>query len=336
MRIGINGFGRIGRCVLRAFYEGRYCANDLQIVAINSRSDARSCAHLLQYDSVHGKFACNVSVNNGLMLVNDDVIQVTSKNNPEDIDWLSYGVDLVFECSGYFKSKKSAIEHSVLNVIVSAPVADADRTVIYGVNHGSIKISDKVISCGSCTTNCAVPVVYLLHKKYGIKHGFMTTVHSYTNDQNIMDNSHKDLRRARACALSMIPTSTGAAKSIGKIIPELSGKIDGAAVRVPVPNVSMVDFKFTTNKSVTVDEINEFMQYESQNSLRGIIDVSAEYLVSVDFLHNAHSAVFDCVETRVVDNNCVRVLAWYDNEWGFANRMLDIARVLNDKKNNRV
>ena len=326
MRIGINGFGRIGRSILRAFYERGYKKNGLEVIAINSRSNTRQQSHLLRYDSVHGMFHHDVSYTEFLIKVDGDVINVFNNHSPEDIAW---DVDVVFECSGIFNSKEKATKHRGNSIIVSAPVSDADQTIIYGVNHRDLDKRNRIISCGSCTTNCLAPVADVIHKKIGIDRGFMSTVHAYTNDQNIIDNSHTDLRRARACATSIIPTHTGAAKLIGKLIPSLDGKIDGSALRVPVPNVSMIDFTFVASRTTSIDEINQCMVDASSNELKNILDVSLEPLVSIDFTHNPSSAIFDCTETKVIDSNFVRVLAWYDNEWGFANRMLDIALLLN-------
>ena len=326
MRIGINGFGRIGRSILRAFYEMGYKARGLEIVAINSRASIRQQAHLLKYDSVHGTFYKDVALSESAVTIDGDVIHVLNESDPAHLNW---DVDVVFECSGWFNSKEGAGRHIADKVIVSAPVSDADQTIIYGVNHESMRKESKIISCGSCTTNCLAPVVDVMHKTIGVERGFMTTVHAYTNDQNVIDNTHKDMRRARACATSIIPTSTGAAKIIGEIIPSLRNKIDCAAVRVPIPNVSMIDFKFIAGVSATVDDVNQLMQSAVQSTLKGVVDVTCEPLVSIDFTHNPHSAIFDCMETKVVDGDFVRILAWYDNEWGFANRMLDLALVFN-------
>ncbi|MBQ4875254.1 MAG: type I glyceraldehyde-3-phosphate dehydrogenase [Rickettsiaceae bacterium H1] len=325
MKVGINGFGRIGRALLRALYEKEYKNHGIEVVAINSRSGAKQQAHLLRYDSIHGIFQYYVDFTDSSISVNDDVIRVFNEAKPGDIPW---DVDVVFECSGVFNSKDKAGRHKADKIIVSAPVSDADQTIIYGVNHDNLDKSNKVISCGSCTTNCLAPIADVIHKKIGIEHGFMTTVHAYTNDQNVIDNSHKDLRRARACAISMIPTSTGAAKTIGKIIPDLTGKIDGTAVRVPVPNVSMIDFAFVSTTKTTISAVNEFMENAASQELKNILGISSEPLVSVDFIHDSHSAIFDSTETKIVGDNFVRVLAWYDNEWGFVNRMIDVSLLL--------
>ncbi len=325
MRIGINGFGRIGRAVIRAFYELDYKSHGLEIVAINSRSQAKQQAHLLKYDSVHGTFQHEVSHTDKSIVVRGDDIAVFNAPSPEELKW---DVDVVFECSGAFNRCEQATKHNARNVIVSAPVSNADQTIIYGVNHQELNAANRVISCGSCTTNCLAPLVYVLNNKFGIESGFMTTVHAYTNDQNVIDNSHKDLRRARACGMSMIPTSTGAARMIGKVIPSLAGKINGAAVRVPVPNVSMVDFNFVAGTKLSVDDINNAIKESVSGDLNGVIGVSEIPLVSIDFLHNSCSSIFDCTETHVINDNFVRVLSWYDNEWGFSNRMLDIAVLL--------
>ena len=329
MKIAINGLGRIGRCVLRAYYEMKYEKKGIKIVAVNSRSAIEQHVHLLKYDSVHGIFCKQITYDAASIKIDDDVIHFYHQSNPQDIEWHKQEVDIVLECSGAFNQKEKASLHNVKKILVSAPVVDADKTIIYGVNEDTLQAADKVISLGSCTTNCLAPLVNILHKKIGIEHGFMSTVHSYTNDQNIVDNSHKkDLRRARACGVSMVPTSTAAAKMIGRIIPDLQGKIDGSAIRVPVPNVSMIDFTFTVNRETTTDEINNIIQEAACGKLKGIVDFCTDPLVSVDFTHNAHSAIFDSLETKVVDKNFVRILAWYDNEWGFATRMLDVACLL--------
>ena len=329
MKIAINGLGRIGRCVLRAFHERDYSKKDLEIVAVNSRSSISQHAHLLKYDSVHSHFTKDVTYDDCNLQIDGQNIRFYNESQPENIPWHEKEVDIVLECSGAFNQKEKAIKHNAEKVLVSAPVADADNTIIYGVNEKSLRSSDKVISVGSCTTNCLAPLVSVLHEKIGIKHGFMTTVHAYTNDQNIVDNSHKkDWRRARACGISMVPTSTGAAQMIGKIIPELHGKLDGTAVRVPVANVSMVDLKFNACRDTIVDEINSVIEESAAGPLNGVIDYCQEPLVSVDFTHNSNSTIFDGLETKVVDKSFVRVLSWYDNEWGFANRMLDVACLL--------
>lgn len=329
VKIAINGLGRIGRSVLRAYYELHYKSKGLELVAVNSPSDIDQCVHLLKHDSVHGPFTCDIDYDDSTISIEGDAIHLFRIRDPKDIDWARYGVDIVFECSGLFNTRENAIKHHADKILVSAPVSDADKTVIYGVNHQNLQNSDKVISIGSCTTNCFAPIVDIIHKSIGINHGFMTTIHSYTNDQNVVDSSHKDWRRSRACALSMIPTSTGAAKAIGQVIPDLQGKIGGTSVRVPTPNVSLIDFTFVAKNNTSIDTINLLMKNAAQSHLKGILDTSEQPLVSIDFVHNPHSAVFDCLETRVIDNKFVRVLAWYDNEWAFSVRMLDIAHWLN-------
>jgi glyceraldehyde 3-phosphate dehydrogenase len=328
IRIGINGLGRIGRCVIRALYENNY-DQEIEIVAVNAPSDTKAYVHLINYDSNHGKFATKAYEVDGNIKINDRIIYKTSFKKIEDINWQDFNVDIVLECSGKFNKRSEAIKHiekNVKKVLVSAPCEEADVTAVYGVNHHEILNSHQVISIGSCTTNCLSPVAQILDEHLGIESGFVTTVHAYTSDQNILDNSHKDLRRARSCATSMIPTSTGAAKSIGLVLKNLAGKLDGAAIRVPVSNVSLIDFSLIAKKNTTVSEVNELFKQASANDKYKIIDYLEEKLVSIDINHSNFSAVFDPFETKVVDNKFVRVLAWYDNEWGFANRMLDLAK----------
>ncbi|WP_353278031.1 type I glyceraldehyde-3-phosphate dehydrogenase [Wolbachia endosymbiont (group B) of Longitarsus flavicornis] len=319
IRVGINGLGRIGRSVLRAIFEVENYSEQIEVVAVNGSLSAEQHAHLIKYDSVHGKFNGDIDFNESenWLSINGRKFSLYRERSPENIPW---NVDVVLECTGAFNKRAEAAKHNAERVIVSAPVSDADVTVVYGVNNDMLKKEHKVISAGSCTTNCLAPIVHVLHSNLGIKSGFMTTIHAYTNDQNILDGNHRDLRRARACGLSMMPTTTGAAKTIGSVIPQLKGKLDGTAIRVPVSNVSMVDFKFTTDKKVTAGEINEMFK----NSANHVLSVCNEPLVSIDFVHNPYSAIVDLAGTYVTGDIC-RVAAWYDNEWAFSLRMLDIA-----------
>ncbi|EON92901.1 glyceraldehyde-3-phosphate dehydrogenase, type I [Marinobacter lipolyticus SM19] len=327
IRIAINGFGRIGRNVLRALYENNY-RNQLQVVAINDLGDAETNAHLLKYDSVHGRFDGVVNHDAESLTVNGDRIAITAIRNPEELPWKDFHIDVVFECTGLFTKRTQAQAHlnaGARKVIISAPSPDADATVVYGVNHESLTASDDIISNASCTTNCLAPVAEALHKAVGIESGLMTTIHSYTNDQKLSDVYHSDLYRARSATQSMIPTKTGAAAAIGKVIPELNGKLDGLAVRVPTINVSLVDFGFIANRETSAEEINEAVRIAAQDN--PILGYNTEKLVSVDFNHSALSSVFDANHTRVLGRH-VKVMAWYDNEWGFSNRMLDNAIAL--------
>lgn len=332
LKIGINGFGRIGRMVLRAYEEaGKY--NNIQIVCINDLSDKKTNIHLLKHDSVHGAFGFEVKETDDGIMVNGKNIKMISEPNPETIDWKGLGVDVVFECSGRFTKKVDAEKHlkgGAKRVIVSAPSEGADKTVVFGINHKEIKDSDLVISNGSCTTNCLAPVAYLLDREFGIECGFMTTIHSYTGDQRLIDTVHKDLRRARAAALSMIPSTTGAARAVGLVLPNLKGKLDGTAIRVPTPNVSLVDLKCNLSKSATVDQINNIMKKASEGELKGILGYNDEPLVSSDFNHSSFSSIFDSTGTTVIGDKFCRIVSWYDNEFGFSNRMLDLANYLAD------
>ena len=330
MKIAINGFGRIGRMVCRALYESPH-KDKLDLVAVNDLVDAKTCAHLLQFDSIHGIFAPQVqATDHGLKIAGDEV-QLTKVPNPADLPWQDLGVDLVLECSGRFATRDKAAAHlsaGAGRVIVSAPATNADITVVYGINHQDISDEHKVISNASCTTNCLAPVATVLHQVAGIIKGYMTTVHSYTGDQPTVDTAHSDLHRARAAAVNIIPTSTGAAKAIGLVVPELKGKLDGCAVRVPTANVSMVDFTFQSAKSISPDVINKAMQEAADGKLKGVLTVNNLPLVSSDFNHNSHSSIFDATQTQVVQDDFVRVLSWYDNEWGFSNRMIDLSAYL--------
>ncbi len=328
IRVGINGLGRIGRCVLRAIYETG--AKDMELVAVNGPAPVETHVHLLKYDSVHGRAAFDVKASGENISVGGDVIQLFHHKDPKQIPWGSLGVDIVLECSGKFNKKSDAVPHlaaGAKRVLISAPAEDADATIVYGVNNAGLKAEHKVASVGSCTTNALAPLLKVLHDAVGIESGFMTTIHAYTGDQNLVDNSHKDLRRARAAGLSMIPTSTGAAKTIGLIIPELKGKIDGVSIRVPVPNVSMIDFTFTAGRDISKDAINTALKVAADGSLKGVLSTSDAPLVSIDYTHSPYSSIADLTGTYVTGKRFCRVASWYDNEWGFACRMLDVARL---------
>jgi glyceraldehyde 3-phosphate dehydrogenase (phosphorylating) len=331
MNIAINGFGRIGRLLLRAMYEKRY--NDMRITAINVRSDAATCAHLFKYDSIHGTFPGDIKVKDNSFDIGYGDITVTRESDPKDLPWEEMGIDFVFECTGKFKEKSDLARHiqaGAKKVLLSAPGTNIDKTIVYGVNHQSLTKDDTIVSSASCTTNCLAPLADVLHKSIGIERGFMTTIHSYTGDQQLIDKTHKDLRRARAAATSLIPSSTGAAKAVGLVLPELAGKLDGTAIRVPTPNVSLIDFTFNASRTTSVEEINAAMREATEGRLNGVLKVNDEPLVSIDFNHDPHSAIFDANETKVIDGTLCRVLAWYDNEWGFANRMIDTARTMSE------
>jgi glyceraldehyde 3-phosphate dehydrogenase len=326
IRIAISGFGRIGRNVLRAIAEAK--RKDLEVVAINDLFSAKDNAHLLKYDSVHGRFPGEVKVTADSIDVGSGPIKVLAERDPKKLPWKALNIDIVMECTGIFTDRDKAAAHleaGAKRVLVSAPSKGADLTVVYGVNHEKLSADHKVVSNASCTTNCLAPVAKVLHDLCGIKSGFMTTIHAYTNDQNVLDQAHKDMRRARAAALNMIPTSTGAAAAVGLVLPELKGKLDGTAIRVPTPNVSVVDLKFIPGRETTADEINKAMEHASRQQLKGILGITSEPVVSIDFNHNPASSTFDTTGTQVVDGKLVRVLSWYDNEWGFSNRMADTA-----------
>ncbi|MFQ5775892.1 MAG: type I glyceraldehyde-3-phosphate dehydrogenase [Kiloniellaceae bacterium] len=327
VRVGINGFGRIGRLVLRAALEAR--RTDIEFVAVNDLGSAEANAHLLRHDSVHGRYPGNVTATRNALKVDGAKIQVLSERDPAKLPWGRLGVDIALECTGLFNNKEAAAKHleaGAKKVLVSAPCSDADLTVVYGVNHDKLRKSHAVVSNGSCTTNCLVPVAYVLDQTVGIRHGFMTTVHAFTGDQRTVDTLHKDPRRARAASLSMIPTSTGAARAVGLVLPELKGRLDGTAIRVPTPNVSLIDLAIEAKRKTTVEEINKAMIRASKgNRLKGVLAVNDEPLVSSDFNHDPASSTFDLTETQVLDGTFVRVLSWYDNEWGFSNRMSDVA-----------
>jgi glyceraldehyde 3-phosphate dehydrogenase len=328
--IAINGLGRIGKNVFRRFFEEGY--EHLNLVAVNmGESNLDSKFHLLKHDSVHGHFSGIEKIENSKIFVRDSVVKIITERNIQAVDWNQYGAEIVLECTGSFNSKEKSYQHitqGAKKVIVSAPCKDADKMIVYGVNHQNLTSDDEVISIGSCTTNCLAPIAKILDEKLGIESGFMTTIHSYTNDQRIIDGGHGDLRRARAAAVSMIPTTTGAAKSIGLVLPNLKGKLDGAAIRVPTPNVSMIDLSFYSNKETSSDEINNIIKQEAAENYKGIVEIADEQLVSIDFNHTTASAIFDINETKVVNKRFCRVVAWYDNEWAFSCRMLEIANLM--------
>jgi len=329
VRVSINGFGRIGRLVLRSLIEhGR---KDIEVVGINDLGSPQANAHLLKYDSVHGVLAADVQADDESITINGHRIKVTAERDPAKLPWGQLGVDVAMECTGLFTKRDKAAAHldaGAKRVLVSAPADGADKTVVFGVNHHELEKKHLVVSNGSCTTNCLAPIAQVMHNLFGIKHGFMTTVHSYTGDQNTVDTLHKDLRRARAAALSMIPNTTGAAKAIGLVLPELAGKLDGASVRVPTPNVSLVDLKLVAERATSVNEINAAMKEAAEGRLKGVLGYTELELVSVDFNHNDHSSTFDATQSKVIDGTFVRVVSWYDNEWGFSTRMADVAVLL--------
>ncbi|MFM8455025.1 MAG: type I glyceraldehyde-3-phosphate dehydrogenase [Gammaproteobacteria bacterium] len=327
VNIAINGFGRIGRNILRALFEA-HRSHELNVVAINDLGDAKTNAHLLQYDTTHGRFQGQVRVEDDRLFIDNHGIQVFAERNPENLPWEKLGVHLVLECTGLFTTKEKASMHlkaGAKKVLISAPASDkVDGTIVYGVNHDSIRPEHQIISNASCTTNCLAPLAKILNDKFGIESGIMNTVHAYTNDQVLNDVYHSDLRRARSATQSLIPTKTGAAQAVGLVLPELNGKLDGFAIRVPTINVSLVDFSFVAKKPVTVEAVNQAIEDAAHTSLRDILQVNHAPLVSVDFNHTSASAIFDATQTKVL-GNLVKVLAWYDNEWGFSNRMLDTA-----------
>ena len=324
IKIGINGMGRIGRMVLRAIIESKN--KNIVIRHINNRTDSEVTCSLLKYDSIHGKFKANISFNKNYLIVNKNKISFSQKTNIEDINWKKLGVDYVFECTGKFNSKDklySHIKNGAKKVIVSAPCKGADKTIVFGVNEKTLKKNDKIISAASCTTNCLAPVAYVLNENFKIEKGFMTTIHAFTSDQRILDNSHKDPRRARSANQSIVPTSTGASNAIGKIIPSLKGKLEGVAMRVPTPNVSLVELVFCTKKNLTIESINSAFEDFSKKQRKKILEITSEKLVSIDFNHNSASSIVDASLTNVVGKNMGKISAWYDNEWGFSNRMVD-------------
>ncbi len=333
IKIGINGMGRIGRMILRSIYENH--KGKIIIKHINNRSNSEVCTSLLKYDSIHGKFNSQIKSGQKFIKINNQKITYTQHTNIEEINWKKYNVDYVFECTGKFNSKIQLLPHlnnGAKKVIVSAPCKMADKTIVYGVNHKDLKRNDKIISAASCTTNCLAPVADVINKNFKILNGFMTTIHSFTSDQKILDNAHKDLRRARSASQSIVPTSTGASKSIGEIIPSLKGKLEGIAMRVPTPNVSLVEFIFNVKKNISVKKLNESLSSASLKSLKHILKVTNEKLVSIDFNHNNASAIIDASLTNVIGNKMGKISAWYDNEWGFSNRMCDIAKYISKIK----
>ena len=326
INVGINGMGRIGRMVIRAIIESKN--ENIKIKHINNRSNSEASCGLIKYDSVHGKFNADLDFDENHLIINKDKITFTQESKIEDIKWKKFDVDYVFECTGKFNSKEKLMAHinnGAKKVIVSAPCKNADKTIVFGVNEDVLTKKDQIISAASCTTNCLAPVANVLHKSFEIEKGFMTTIHAFTSDQRILDNSHKDPRRARSASQSIVPTSTGASKAIGEIIPSLKGKLEGVAMRVPTPNVSLVELVFCTKKEIDKDKINEAFKEVSNNQFKKVIEITSEKLVSIDFNHNSASAILDSSLTSVVGKNMGKISAWYDNEWGFSNRMCDIA-----------
>jgi glyceraldehyde 3-phosphate dehydrogenase len=336
IKVAINGYGRIGRNILRSLYEAKKNGQDIQIVAVNDLGDANTNAHLTQYDTAHGRFPGEVSVDGGDLIVNGDRIKVFAERDPSKLPWGEHGVDVVLESTGFFTSKAKASAHiagGAKKVIISAPGdKDVDGTFVMGVNDDKLTSKLEVISNASCTTNCLAPLAKVLHEKIGIVHGLMTTIHAYTNDQVLTDVYHSDLRRARSATHSQIPTKTGAAAAVGLVLPELNGKLDGFAMRVPTINVSVVDLVFTAARATTKEEIDAVINEAANGSMKGILAVNTQPLVSIDFNHNPHSSIYDSTQTRVMEGTLVKVLSWYDNEWGFSNRMLDMTKALMNAK----
>ncbi len=329
VRVAINGFGRIGRLVLRGIIESR--RNDVEVVAINDLGSPDMNAHLFRYDSTHGPFPGDVTVDGDTMDVGAGKMKVTAERDPADLPWGELGVDVALECTGLFTNRETAGKHldaGAKKVLISAPGTDVDKTIVYGVNHETLGADDKVVSNASCTTNCLAPVAHVLNNLVGIEKGYMTTIHAFTGDQRTLDTLHSDPRRARTASASMIPTSTGAAKAVGLVLPDLQGKLDGTAIRVPTPNVSLIDLTFEAKRETTAEEVNAAMKEASEGALKGVLGYNIEPLVSIDFNHNAMSSSFDATQTQVLGGNFVRVLSWYDNEWGFSNRMPDTARAM--------
>jgi len=329
IKIGINGMGRIGRMIVRSIIENNY--SNIEIKHINNRSNSETCSNLLKYDSIHGKFNAEIKFDNNNITINKKKISYGQETDLNNINWKKYNVDYVFECTGKFTSKEKLLPHlmnGAKKIIVSAPCKNADKTIVFGVNEKEIKKNDNIISAASCTTNCLAPVAHVLNKNFEIEKGFMTTIHAFTSDQRILDNSHKDPRRARSASQSIVPTSTGASKAIGEIIPELKGKLEGIAMRVPTPNVSLVELVFCTKKNLSVEKINSaFQKFISQQKSK-VLEISNEKLVSIDFNHNSASSIIDASLTNVVGKNMGKISAWYDNEWGFSNRMCDIVEFI--------
>jgi len=329
IKIGINGLGRIGRMVIRSLIESKN--KNIEIKHINNRANSETSCLLLKYDSVHGRFNANINFNEKNLIINKKKISFSQKTELSKINWKKYGVDIVLECTGKYNSKEKSIQHiknGAKKVIVSAPCKNADKTIVYGVNHKSINKNDLIISAASCTTNCLAPIAYVINNEFKIEKGFMTTIHSYTTDQRLLDNSHKDPRRARSAGQSIVPTSTGASKTIGEIIPELKGKLEGLAMRVPTPNVSLVDLVFNTKNKLSIKKINKLFIKASKKELKNVLDTTNERLVSIDFNHNSNSAIVDLALTSVVGDNMGKISAWYDNEWGFASRMNDLVEYI--------
>ncbi len=329
IKIGINGMGRIGRMVLRSIFENNL--NNIEIKHINNKSKTEVCANLIRYDSIHGKFNHNIDYDDTHLMINKKKITYSQHSNLEDIKWKKLDVDYVLECTGKFNSKeklKAHLSNGAKKVIVSAPCKNADKSVVFGVNQNTLNNSDKIISAASCTTNCLAPVAKVLHENFEIQRGFMTTIHAFTSDQRVLDNSHKDLRRARSASQSIVPTSTGASKALAEIIPSLKGKLEGIAMRVPTPNVSLIELVFLTKRDLTIKNINDAFKKASKNKLKNIVEITNEKLVSIDFNHNKASSIIDGSLTNVVGKNMGKISAWYDNEWGFSNRMCDIAKYL--------
>ena len=328
-KVAINGFGRIGRNVARAILERD--DHDLELVSINDLADAKANALLFQRDSVHGKFTGTVEVDGNDLIINGKRIQVTAERDPAKLPHAANGIDIALECTGFFTNRKGGQAHldaGAKRVLISAPGKEVDLTVVYGVNHDKLTADHLIVSNASCTTNCLAPFAKVLNEAIGIERGLMTTIHAYTNDQKILDQIHEDPRRARAAGMSMIPTTTGAARAVGEVLPELKGKLDGSAIRVPTPNVSVVDLTFTPKRDTTVEEVNALLKAAAEGPLKGVLGFTDEPLVSIDFNHDAHSSTIDSLETAVLDGKLVRVLSWYDNEWGFSNRMVDTAGVM--------
>jgi len=329
IKIGINGLGRIGRMVIRSLIESKN--KNIEIKHINNRTNSETSCLLLKYDSVHGRFNANINFNEKNLIINKKKISFSQETELSKINWKKYGVDIVLECTGKYNSKEKSIQHiknGAKKVIVSAPCKNADKTIVYGVNHKSINKNDLIISAASCTTNCLAPIAYVINKEFKIEKGFMTTIHSYTTDQRLLDNSHKDPRRARSAGQSIVPTSTGASKTLGEIIPELKGKLEGLAMRVPTPNVSLVDLVFNTKNKLSIKKINKLFIKASKKELKNVLDTTNERLVSIDFNHNSNSAIVDLALTSVVGDNMGKISAWYDNEWGFASRMNDLVEYI--------
>jgi len=329
IKVGINGMGRIGRMVIRSIIENKN--TNIKIQHINNRSNSETTCTLIKYDSIHGKFSADLDFDENHLIISNEKITFSQESNIENIDWKKFDVDYVFECTGKFNSKEKLLAHiknGAKKVIVSAPCKNADKTIVFGVNEKDITSKDQIISAASCTTNCLAPVVHTLNENFEIEKGFMTTIHAFTSDQRILDNSHKDPRRARSASQSIVPTSTGASKAIGEIIPSLKGKLEGVAMRVPTPNVSLVELVFCTKKNINKENINKSFELASKNNLKNVLEITHEKLVSIDFNHNPASAIVDGSLTNVVGDNMGKISAWYDNEWGFSNRMCDIAEFI--------